>query len=124
MKRHLGIMVVAALMVLFGIAEMATGFTGNFVGILSIDQSAVSTYGAVIVGALYAAGGLLLLPLRKREARVSLVCLLLVIVGRATLVLIGAYPFVSALQIVSILVGTAIAVIFAVYIKLSWKGFS
>ncbi len=124
MARHLGITIVAILMVLFGIAEIATGFTHNFVGIINTTQSSASTYGAAIVGAVYAIGGLLLLPMKKRLARVSLFCLGIVVVGRVYLVLTGLYPFTTALQIGSIVVGTLIALIFMVYIGLvKWGSF-
>ncbi len=122
-KRHLGITIVAVLMILFGIAEIATGFTGNFAGVLSITTTTVSVYGAFIVGALYAIGGLLLFPMKKKQAKASLVCLLFVVIGRGVLVATGAYPLSSTLQTASIVIGTAIAIVFMVYIKLKWNSF-
>ena len=43
-NRPTGIMVVAILMIVFGLAEIATGFTHNFLGLLSTASVAVSTF--------------------------------------------------------------------------------
>ena len=123
-NRPLGIIIVAVLMIIFGLAEIATGFTHNFLGLISTDVANASTYGAAGVGALYAIGGLLFLTMKKWAARLATACLVLVIVGRIVLVLTGLYPLASPLQDISIIVGTAIAIIFAIYIGLKWKYFS
>ena len=60
-NRSVGIMVVAVLMIVFGLAEIATGFTHNFLGLVSTVTATASTYGGVGVGALYAIGGCFLL---------------------------------------------------------------
>ena len=52
--------VFAALMVIFGAAEIATGFLSQFFG-LSTDLTTISTIGGVIIGSLYAASGVLVL---------------------------------------------------------------
>ena len=83
----------------------------------------LATYGAATVGALYAIGGLLLLTMKKWAAWLAMVCLVLVIVGRIVLVLTGLYPLTSFLQDISIIIGTALAIIFAIYIGLKWKSF-
>jgi hypothetical protein len=49
-NRPVGIVVVAVLMVIFGLAEMATGFTHNFLGLVSTATANASTYGGAIVG--------------------------------------------------------------------------
>lgn len=122
-KRSLGVTIVAALMVLFGSAEVATGFTHNFLGLISTTDATLSTYGGAAVGALYAVGGLLLLTMKKRAARLALACLVLVIVGRIALVVTGLYPLTSFLQDISIIIGTAIAIFFAIYVGWAWKSF-
>ena len=53
-------------MILFGLAEVRTGFTHNFLSLISTTNIALATYGAAGVGALYAMGGLLLLTMKKR----------------------------------------------------------
>ncbi len=110
-------------MILFGLAEVATGFTHNFLGLISTTDVTLATYGAAGIGALYAIGGLLLLTMRKRAAELAMICLILVIVGRVILVLTGLYPLTSFLQDISIFIGTALAVIFAVHVWLKWDAF-
>jgi hypothetical protein len=66
----LGIAVVAMLMILFGLAEVVTGFTHDFFGI-STSQAATFTYAAAVIGALYVVGGLLILTLKKWAARLA-----------------------------------------------------
>ena len=122
--RPWGITLVAVLMILFGLAEVATGFTHNFLGLISTTGITLATYGAGAVGALYAVGGLFLLTMKKWAAKIAMVCLVLVVVGRIALVLTGLYPLTSFLQDLSIIVGTALAIIFAVYIGLKWKSFT
>ena len=122
-NRHIGITIVAVLMIIFGLAEVATGFTHNFLGLISTAEAAASTYGGVGVGALYAIGGLFLLSMKKWAAIVAEICLLLVVLGRVSLVVVGLYPLNSFLQTFSIIVGTAIAVIFAIYIGVKRKSF-
>ena len=122
-NRPWGITLVAILMVLFGLAEVATGFTHNFLGLVSTTSVTLATYGAAMVGALYAIGGLLLLTMKKWASRLAMGCLVLVIAGRIFLVLTGLYPLTSFLQDFSIIIGTALAIIFAIYIGLKWDSF-
>jgi hypothetical protein len=122
-NRPVGIVVVAVLMVIFGLAEIATGFTHNFLGLVSTATANASTYGGAIVGALYAIGGFFLLAMKKWAAIVAETCLILVVVGRVSLVAFGYYPLNSFLQTFSIIVGTALAMFFAIYIGVKWKYF-
>jgi hypothetical protein len=122
-NRPVGIVVVAVLMVIFGLAEIATGFTHNFLGLVSTATANASTYGGVIVGALYAIGGFFLLAMKKWAAAIAEGCLILVITGRISLVAFGLYPLNSFLQTFSIIVGTALAIFFAIYIGVKWKYF-
>jgi len=123
-KRPIGIVVVAGLMVVFGLAEIATGLTHNFLGLLSTASAAASTFGGVGIGALYAIGGIFLLAAKRWAAMIAEVCLTLVVVGRISLVVFGYYPLNSFLQTFSIIVGTAIAIFFAIYIGAKWKYFN
>lgn len=116
-----GLIVVAILMVVFGIAEIA--ITHDFLGLISATSGTLATYGAASIGALYAIGGLLLLPMTKRLARLTFACLALVVIGRILLVVGGLYPIDTFLQKFSIIAGTAIAVIFAAYIGRRWSLF-
>jgi hypothetical protein len=122
-NRSVGIMVVAVLMIVFGLAEIATGFTHNFLGLVSTVTATASTYGGVGVGALYAIGGCFLLAMKKWSTIIAEICLILVVVGRISLVAFGWYPLNSFLQTFSIIVGTALAIFFAIYIGAKWKYF-
>ena len=119
----LGTTIVAVLIIIFGLAEIITGFTHNFLGVISTAQATVSTYGGAGVGAIYAVGGFFLLAIKKWAAVVAEVCLILVIVGRISLVIFGLYPLNSFSQTFSIIAGTAIAILFAIYIAFKWKLF-
>jgi hypothetical protein len=121
--RPWGITIVAVLMIIFGLAEVTTGFTHNFLGLVSTNAVALATYGAAIVGGLYALGGLFLLSMKKWAAKIAMVCLVFVILGRIGLVLTGLYPLTSPLQDVSIIIGTALAIVFAIYIVGKWRSF-
>jgi len=114
------LIVFAVLMIVFGLAEVATGFRHRFF-MISTQLGTLSTAGGALVGALYAASGVFLLPLRRWGAIVSTVCLAAVVIGRATLVLTGVFPLGAFSQIFSIIVGTAIACFFAVYVGLRVK---
>ncbi len=119
----LGITVVAILMIVFGVAEVATGFTHNFLGLISTAGAKASTYGAAIIGILYALGGVFLFTMKKWAATFAEISVAVVVLGRIALVTAGLYPVNSFLQTFSIIAGTAIAIIFAFYIAFKWKLF-
>jgi hypothetical protein len=121
--RPIGILIVAVLMVLFGLAEVVTGFTHNFLGLVSTAAANASTYGGAGIGSLYAIGGCFLFAMKRWAAIVAEVCLVLVVIGRISLVIFGLYPLNSSLQTFSIIVGTALAIFFAIYIMAKWKSF-
>ncbi len=120
----MGIIIVGLLMVVFGIAEVVTGFRHNFIGILATKTSDLATLGSTVIGAIYAIGGLFLLTRKKWAASIAMICLIIVVLGRISLVLTGLYPTDSALQTAAIIIGTSIAVGFAIYIKFKWNVFS
>jgi hypothetical protein len=119
----LGIVVVAVLMILFGLTEIATGFRHQFLGI-STSRTIIFTFAAVAIGVLYVSGGLLTLTLKWWAARLAILCLVADVGGRILLVVTGLYPKTSFKQIIAIGVGTAIAAIFAVYIGSKRKAFT
>jgi hypothetical protein len=117
-----GLTVVATLMILFGVAEVFTGlFLGHSIGV-STANTTVFTYEALAIGALYVIGGFLLLTGRKWAAGLVEVCLAADVVGRVHLVLTRVYPFVG-LAAVAVVIGTAIAILFGIYIGLKWRFF-
>jgi hypothetical protein len=121
--RPLGILIVAILMILFGAAEVATGFTHNFIGQVSTTKSTLSTWLGVALGLFYAIGGVLVLTKRKGATITAIVLLCGDVLGRIGMVLAGLYPLSSFKQTFAIVVGTAIALFFAIYIGLKLKVF-
>jgi hypothetical protein len=121
-SRPRGVEVVAFLMILFGLAEAATGFTHRFFSVTTAP-GANAAYAGASIGALYAAAGLLVLIARKWAAALAIGCLAADVVGRVAMVLTGLYPVVSVLQTVAMVVGTAIVIAFAIYIASKWATF-
>ncbi len=121
--RPRGITVVALLMILFGLAEIMTGFTHSFLGI-STAETLAFTLAAAAVGSFYIGSGLLVLAMKKWAAGLAIVLLVADILGRIALVVTGLYPLNTAEQVIAIVIGTAIAGLFAVYIGFKWELFS
>ena len=120
--RPWGIIIVAFLMILFGLAEVVTGFTHNFFGITTSGVT-IFTYLAAAIGAFYVGAGLLILTMRKWAAALAIVLLGADIIGRVALVVVGLYPTGCLENTLSMIAGTSIAVIFAFYIGWKWKTF-
>jgi hypothetical protein len=122
-KRRPGVLtVVALLMILFGAVEVVTAFTHHFVGI-STSPSLLFTTSAAAIGLCYAVAGGLILTMKKGAAALAIVLLIADILGRIALVVTGLYPLNSLEQIIGIVGGTAIAAIFAIYIRTQWAVF-
>lgn len=119
----IGITIVAILMILFGLAEVVTGFRHEFFG-LTTAQVDISTYIGVSLGLFYFVGGLLILTKKKWAARIAIVLLCGDVIGRIAMVVTGLYPVNSFMQTFAIVVGTSIAAIFAVYIGMKLKFFN
>jgi hypothetical protein len=121
-KHPLTITIVALLMILFGLIEVVTAFTHSFLGITT-SQAALFTYSAVAIGIFYVIAGLLILTMKKWAAALAIILLAADIIGRITLVGIGLYPLNSLEQVIGIIGGTTIAIIFAIYIGSKWNLF-
>ncbi len=117
-----GVTVVAFLMIFFGLAEVATGFTHEFFG-LTTATGTTSAYAGASIGVLYAAAGLLVLIMRKWAAVLAMVCLAADVFGRVAMVLTGLYPVDSPAQTLAIVTGMAVVVAFAIYILSKWRAF-
>jgi hypothetical protein len=115
-KSNGGITIVAVLMILFGLAEIATGFTGSFFGIVSTTTSTVAVYASVAIGVSYIVSGLLILTMKRRALVLAMILLGIDVVGRVVLVLTGFYPTNSFKQGFAIILGTAIVILFAIYV--------
>src|SRR5215467_4777440 len=121
-SRPLGIIVAAAFTVFAGLAEVATGFTHTFFGITTSSVT-VFTYSAAVIGLFYLAAGLLILTMKKWAAATALVLLGADIVGRLVLVVTGLYPTDSLKNTLSVIAGTVLAALVALYIGWKWKSF-
>ncbi len=117
-----GLTIIAYLMILFGIAEIVTGFTHSFLGLTTVQKN-IATYMGAGLGACYLASGLLLLTRTKQAAYIAIVLLAIDVAGRIGMVTAGLYPFNTPMQIFGIVAGTAIAIFFAIYIGLKLKRF-
>ncbi len=115
--------IIALLMILFGLAEVATGFSHNFIGVVATSTTQLSTYLGVTLGLFYCIGGLLILTNKKWAAITAIVLLCGDVFGRIGMVLAGLYPLDSFKQTFAIGVGTAIALFFAIYIGLKLNSF-
>jgi hypothetical protein len=121
-RRPLDITIIASLMIVFGLAEIVTGFTHNFFG-LHTAQGAASAYIGAIIGALYAAAGLLILTMKRYAAILAIALLLVVVAGRVAMVMTRLYPVGNFRQTAAIVVGTSIAAGFAIYIGIRRSAF-
>jgi hypothetical protein len=111
-------------MILFGLAEVATGFTHNFIGLIT-SQARFATYLGVALGVFYFTAGVLILTSKRKWAAVSAIVLLCAdVIGRIAMILTGLYPVNSFLQTFAIVIGTSLAAFFAVYIGLKLKFFN
>jgi uncharacterized membrane protein (UPF0136 family) len=109
-------------MILFGVAEVFTGlFLGHSIGVSTANSTVFALEGPAI-GALYVIGGFLLLTGKKWAAGLAELCLVADVVGRVHLALTGVYPFVG-IAAVAVVIGTSIAIFFAIYIGLKWRFF-
>ncbi len=122
-RRRRDLMVIAGLMILFGLAEVVTSVTHNFFGVNTAEGPS-STVAGAIIGLLYVLSGIFILPFKKWGAILAIVCLAVDVAGRVAMVMTGLYPLDSAKQTFAIILGTLIAAVFAVYIGIKWKKFN
>ena|ERR1022692_776867 len=117
-----GIKIAAALMIIFGFAEIVTGFRHEFFG-LTTSQATISTVIGATIGAFYFASGFLVLTKKRKLAILAIVLLIADAIGRISMVATGLYPIGYGLQTFAIITGTSIVVFFAIYIGLKLKYF-
>jgi len=121
-NRPRDIVIIALLMIAFGLAEVVTGLSHNFFGISTAKVTASACAG-VAIGILYALAGLLILSMKRRSAALAIVLLIADIAGRVAMVVTGLYPLDSWKQTFAIILGTSIVAAFAIYIRLRWPSF-
>lgn len=121
-RRPRDILVLAAILIIFGLGEIWVGFFGNYLGILS--KSIPPSVATAIVGFFYCLGGLMLLITRRPwGTTLSLIFIGCEVLGRAYLVAIGIAP-ARGPDLVKIIIGGLIAIGFMVYIglrTLAWR---
>jgi hypothetical protein len=115
---HRGIAIVAILSVIFGLIEIDTAFTHNFAGIVSTAQGETSACWSAVIGSCYAFAGLFLWTRRKWGASLAIGLYGVDVAGRIGLVATGLYPLSSVENQVAIVSGTAIAILFALYVAI------
>jgi hypothetical protein len=118
----LSLTIIAGLMILFGLAEVVTGFTHQFFG-LTTSEIDWSTYLGVALGLFYFVGGILVLTKVRWAGLIAIALLCGDVCGRIGMVVFGLYPVDSFRQTFGIVAGTTIAAFFAVYIGLKLKSF-
>jgi len=90
-RRPRDILVLAVILIIFGLGEIWVGFFGNYLGILS--KSIPPSVSTAIVGFFYCLGGLMLLITRRPwGTTLSLIFIGCEVLGRAYLVAIGVAP--------------------------------
>jgi uncharacterized membrane protein (UPF0136 family) len=117
-NRSWGLILVAVITILFGLAEVATNFTQQFFSITT-SAASISIITGVIIGACYIASGILVITFKRWGIETAVVLLCVDIAGRVILVVSGYYPLNSSENIIGIVGGTAIAGLIAIY--LTWK---
>ena len=122
-ERPVGLRIVSILMIVFGLAEVATGITHNFLGIVSTTETNLTTYVGSALGLCYFTGGLLILTGRKTAAWIAIALLGIDVVGRIFMVITGLYPVNSLRQVIAIIIGTGIAAFFGIYVGTKLKYF-
>ena len=121
-KRDTVLIIVAALMIIFGIAEVFTGFRHTFFGVHT-SYVAAATYLGAGIGVLYLLAGALILTTKKSAAALALGLLGAVIIARIAMVVFELYPTDSGSQLFAIVLGTMIACAFFVVVALKWDSF-
>jgi len=122
-RKHTATLIMAVLMIAFGIAEVATSFTHDFFGLTTTAQ-VVSTLVGVVLGLCYIAAGALVITLRRPALAAAFILLIVDVLGRLLMMVTGMYPMDSAMQSIGIIVGTVIAAAFAVFVALKRHGLS
>src|SRR5512135_1484238 len=100
----ISLIIIAGLMIVFGLAEVVTGFTHQFFGLTTSQADWATTLG-VALGLFYFVGGILVLTKWKWAAIIAIVLLCGDVIGRIGMVIYGLYPLNSFRQTFGIVVG-------------------
>ncbi len=118
-----GILVIAVLTIVFGLAEVVTSFTHSFFG-LSTSETILSTLIGALLGCCYLSSGLLLFTGCKWAADLAVILLCIDVAGRIAMVLLGLYPLAPFRQAFGIIAGTLLAAFFAGYVAVRRNSFA
>jgi len=120
-RRSTGVVIVGIFALIAGLGEVAVGFTGNYLGILS--HGLTPSFSTGVVGIFYSLGGLFLLITRKKWGAVLAMSFIgAEILGRIYLIATGIAP-ASGADAIKILIGGLIALGLIVYISTKWRSF-
>ena len=106
---------IAILLIAFGAAEVITGLRHEFFGLVTSEDAATSIIGSGL-GLCYLFAGVLLLIFSIRTLFISIILLIIDVLGRFIMMFSGMYPMDTTMQIIGMVGGTVIAVIFASFI--------
>ena len=107
------------MLIIFGLAEVVTLFTHESRG--STASATVFRCLGAAIGSLYAAGGLLVLTLKKWAAVLTIISIVAVVAGRIALVAGGFYPLSSLERTFAVVAGTAVPLAAAMFIATRWR---
>src|ERR1700678_3402642 len=82
------IRIIWALMIIFGIAEIHTGFSHSFFGVTT-EPTVASTYAGAAIGLRYALAGGLCLVRKRWSTWAAIISLTVVVIGRIAMVVLG-----------------------------------
>jgi FtsH-binding integral membrane protein len=122
-KRDATLTVIAALMIISGVAEVASSFRHTFFSIRT-GSTPMATYLGVGMGVLYLLAGMLSLATKKSAATLALCLLAAVILGHVAMVVTDLYPTDSISQLFAITLATMIACAFFVAVALKREAFA
>ena len=116
-KKEKLVLIIAILMIIFGLAEVITGFRHEFFGLVTSEENFTTIVG-VILGLSYFFAGITLLIYKRWSLNITIVLLLIDISGRLLMMITGMYPMDSVFQASGIIIGTLIATSFLVIVVL------
>ena len=114
---------IAIIMIIFGIAEIITGFRHEFFGLVT-EKDTITTIVGMGLGGCYLFSGIFLLCFKKWALFCSFIFLVIDVVGRLIMVIAQMFPTDTARQIVGITGGTVIAFVFAIIVFFKYRKFS
>jgi uncharacterized membrane protein len=123
MRPSLGLKLMSVVMILLGIAKVLTCLHHQF-SLIETPGSAWTTAAAVPAGACYIAAGGLLLAARQQTARIALILMILVVVGRIGWLMANLFPIGTSTQVMDIAANTVLALGFTIILAVKLPSIS